>query len=308
MTTLNLPTEFALLEELLLVDSPTGDEYRMSGVLAHLIHRQAPSAHGVQLGSSIVVSRGKAVHTAIMAHIDTTGFTLGYNQRLIGIGTPAPVPNDRLRALDGDDGPYGIEFDAEGWKLKDSGALAPGSRLVYANKPTCDGTTLTAPYLDNRAGVWAALQVLFTCPDCIVAFTTGEEISGLGARACAKYLYEQCAVKQVLIADITWDTTSVHCGLGPAISLRDASVPNRQFIDRLLAIAAESRIPYQLEIESDGGSDGGHIEAGSCPIDWAFVGAPETGPHASHEGICLSDLSNMAKLLKNLVGRLAVEQ
>jgi putative aminopeptidase FrvX len=82
-------------------------------------------------------------------------------------------------------------------------------------------------------------------------------------------------------------------------------VPNRRFVDRIVALAAASGIMHQLEIESEGGSDGAHIERGSYPIDWTFVGAPEQAPHSSHERVDTADLAGMANLLEYLVNRLS---
>ncbi|MDR3707246.1 MAG: M20/M25/M40 family metallo-hydrolase [Capsulimonadaceae bacterium] len=240
---------------------------------------------------------------AVFSHVDTTGFTLGYEGVLIPIGSPAFEAGDAVRSVGTSGRGMQVRWMKEHGVLKD-GDDRPGSRFVYAAKPSLDGLMLTAPYLDNRAGLWAALETLRRCPNVVVAFTSGEETSGRGARVCARYLHDEMNIRSALIADITWDTKHVHCGEGPAISLRDACVPNRRFVDKVAGLAAESGIPRQLEIESDGGSDGMHIERGSHPIDWTFVGAPEKFAHSSHECLSLTDLSNMANLLEYLVNHL----
>ena len=45
------------------------------------------------------------------------------------------------------------------WKVGGKTDAAPGSRFVYAAVPELKDGQITAPYLDNRAGVWAALQL-----------------------------------------------------------------------------------------------------------------------------------------------------
>jgi putative aminopeptidase FrvX len=281
----------------------------MTEFLTDYITRQEPSAKLITLGSSIIAVRGEGPTIAVMAHTDTTGFTAGYDNMLIPIGGPVPTDGDKLRIIGNSDEEFQAEIKHhEQWVLKGSDKLPyPGARLVYAAKPVFDGNVITAPYLDNRAGLWAALGTLHNCPNIAVAFTSGEEVSGLGARSCARYLACNLSISHVLISDITWDTQYVHIGKGPAISLRDTSVPNRQFVDQIATLAGKSGIPYQIEIESDGGSDGAHIEDGSYPMDWVFVGAPEGSPHSSHERLSLNDLSNMAEILTYLVTNMSLQ-
>jgi len=274
----------------------------MAEFLVEVIANYTPQSRIVNLGNSQIVIKGAASSVAVMAHTDTTGFTLGYDRTLIPIGTPAAENADALRRAGHFDNSFKLESKTrQQWQLAGGEEVPHGSRLVYSANPVNDGFTVTAPYLDNRAGLWAALQLLLTCPNIAVAFTSGEEVSGIGARSCARYLSENLSINRVLISDITWDTDYVHVGQGPAVSLRDASVPNRQFVDEVVQLARSSGIRHQIEIESDGGSDGAHIDDGSYPIDWVFVGAPETNPHSSHETMSLDDLRSMAELLKYLV-------
>jgi len=297
MTVSNLPTDFGLLASLLAIDSPSGDEGRISNLLISFLAACDPAIKVTRVGHSIVAQRGSHPSVALFAHIDTTGFTVGYESDLIPIGSPDLADNDKLRSLGKPSEVFGVEISADGCKVKDNAILTPGSRLVFAAQPVVEGDILTAPYLDNRAGVWAALQALIRCENLVVAFTAGEELSGHGARVCARHVFEELHIAQALIADITWDTKYVHVGSGPAVSLRDATVPNRSYLDRVVETASKSGIKHQLEIESDGGSDGGHIERGAYPIDWTFVGAPEKFPHSSHEQVSFEDLRQMANLL-----------
>jgi putative aminopeptidase FrvX len=299
------PPQFALLYDLLGIDSPTGDERVMIDFLTDLIRRRRPDAELVSQGSSLIVKCGDGTNTAVIAHVDTTGFTLGYCGKLIPIGSPAVEPGDTIKAIGADDREFGVDIANDACMLRGTSSLEPGDRLVYSASPGFDGTSVISPYLDNRAGIWAALELVWSCKNVVVAFSSGEEVSGHGARVCARYLYETLGIGQVLISDITWDTDDIHIGSGPAMSLRDARIPNRLFVDKLIKIARATDIPFQVEIESDGGSDGGHIERGCYPIDWMFVGAPEADPHSSHETLNLNDLANMAKLLETLVNGLS---
>ncbi len=269
--------------------------------------QQWPDTRCERLGDSVIVTRGERPAVAVFAHTDTTGFTLGYEKRLIAIGGPSPKPDEPLKPAGGSASGNRLKMRTRrGWKLGGKTDAPLGSRWVYATDPVWTETHVTSPYLDNRAGVWAALQALGRCPNIAVAFTVGEEHSGHGAFVCARRLYEAYGVAQALIADITWDTAHVHCGRGVAVSLRDRSVPRRRFLDHVLTLAERSSIAYQREVESSGGSDGGSIERSGVPMDWAFVGAPEKKPHTSAERVHLGDLRGMAEMLEYLVNSLTI--
>lgn len=289
---------------------PTGDE----GAVADWLAAEAGAiadATLVRIGDNLIVMRG-VPRTAIFAHTDTTGYTLGYRRQLIPIGAPAGREGDRLKSSDGLVGRLRASGErgetchlrkvrnAAGEKVEPT----PGSRWTYARQPEIKRGVVRSPYLDNRAGVWAALRALEDCKHVAVAFCTGEERHGHGARVCADWLYRQHGIAQALIADLTWHTRETPCGEGVVISLRDAFTPRQAFLDRVLSLADASDIPHQREIQSAGSSDGGHLLRSSTPLDWVFVGAPEKSPHTECERAAVVDLEAMVDLLVHLVDRL----
>ena len=294
---------------------PTGDEGAVADWLAAAAGA-IDDATLVRIGDNLIVTRG-APRTAIFAHTDTTGYTLGYRRRLIPIGAPAGREGDRLRSSDGlvgrlrAGGERGSGERGESCYLRKVRNAAgekveptPGSRWTYARAPEIKRGVVRSPYLDNRAGVWAALAALGDCKNVAVAFCTGEERHGHGARVCAEWLYRERGVAQALISDLTWHTRETPCGQGVAISLRDAFTPRQAFLERVLALAGASDIPHQREIQSAGSSDGGHLLRSATPIDWVFIGAPEKAPHTACERASVADLEAMVDLLVHLVDRL----
>lgn len=297
--------DFDLLRQLLALDSPSGDEGALADWLTGHFMGLGFDLTCERFGNSVIVTRGERPAVAVFAHTDTTGFTLGYKRHLIPIGGPSPKPKERLRPIGGLPGGNRLQPRRQGgWKLGGQTDTPPGSRWVYATSPEWTATHVTSPYLDNRAGVWAALQALARCPKIAVAFTVGEEHSGQGAFVCARRLHETYGITQALIADITWHTAHIRCGRGVAVSLRDRSVPRQRFLNRVLTLADQSGLSWQREVESGGGSDGGSIERSGVPMDWAFVGAPEKKPHTSAECVNLDDLRGMAAMLEYLVNAL----
>ena len=305
LTLTDAPYPLDLLWELLALDSPSGDEGAIADWLEHWLARTLPEARVERLGDAILALCGERPSVALFAHIDTTGWTLGYDRRLIRIGDPHGQIGDPVRPAGRPDTANTLNRGEDRcWALKGKTDALPGSGWVYADSPAQKGDEIRAPYLDNRGGVWAALQALVHCPNIAVAFTTGEETHGAGAIACARRLFETHGITQALISDLTWHTKHIRAGNGVAISLRDSSLPRRRFLGRVLALADESGLPFQREIEADGGSDGASIDRSGVPMDWVFVGAPEKGPHTARERVQIADLQSMAAMLVFLVNGL----
>jgi putative aminopeptidase FrvX len=294
-----------LLLELQQIPGPSGDE----GRIADFLEARCAQTEGAQvrrLGDLVVATRGTP-RVAVFAHTDTVGFTQGYNRTLIPIGGPHVEGGERLREVDSADEArlkLKTRGEARSWRLpKKTGR--PGARWVYAEPLAVDKDVVRGPYLDNRAGVWNALQTLEWCPDVAILFTPGEEHTGRGALIGARWAYEELGVTRALISDITWHTGSIKNGKGPAISFRDRSLPRRRFLEEVLAAAVESGVPFQREVESSGGSDGSYVDRSTFPIDWAFVGAPQKHSHTPREECRVSDLHAMAELYARLVPALS---
>ncbi len=306
-----MPHEYSLdlLWELLKQDSPAGDEGTLADWLETWLARDAPDAAVERLGDCVLATRGAKPAVAVFAHLDTTGWTLGYDKRLVRVGGPDGRPGDAIRPARQPDTGNTLARRKDGsWKVDGKTDAAPGSRWVYAAFPEVSGDKITGPYLDNRAGVWAALHTLTRCPEIAVAFTVQEETGGQGAQIAARRLYETRGITQALIADLTWDTKHIKRGHGVAVSLRDGSLPRQRYLDRVLALADESGIPFQREVESSGGSDGAGIDRSGVPMDWVFIGAPEKSPHTARERIQVSDLQSMAAMLVHLVNKLSEDR
>ena len=137
-----------------------------------------------------------------------------------------------------------------------------------------------------------------------MAFSCWEEHGGGSVAYLARFINETYGVRQALISDITWVTEGVHAGQGCAISLRDSLIPRRAYVDRIRAIAAQSGIPHQLEVEGSGGSDAKELQYAAAPWDWCFVGAPEDFVHSPDELVDKRDIASMLALYQVLLREL----
>ena len=248
--------------------------------------------------------------TAIFAHMDSIGFTVGYGKNLIKIGGPISLDGIQLVGSDSK-GEIETELmvieDHDGYKELQyvyEREIERGTILTF--KPNFRETDdyIQSPYMDNRLGVWNALKVAETLENGAIVFSTYEEHGGNSVGFCGKFLLENYGVRKALISDITWVTDGVPHGKGVAISMRDSGLPRRSYLNRIIELAKESGIKFQLEVESAGGSDGGVLQKSDLPFDWCFIGAAENNVHSPDEIVAKYDIMCMVELYKYLMKHL----
>ena len=253
----------------------------------------------------IILVFGKP-ETAVFAHMDTVGFTVRYQNQLLSIGSPEPMASDLLY---GNDNLGEIlcktEFDTNNRLYYEFGrGIERGTSLTYSPNFNENNKSITSPYLDNRVGLFVGLELAKVMENGALVFSCGEEHGGGYAGFLARFLFEEFKISKALIADVTWDTDGVDRGKGVAISLRDAYIPRRKFIDSIINLANGANVKYQLEVEGSGGSDGSEIQQLPYPIDWCFIGAPILNPHTSQERVFKNDIREMIKLYTILLEEL----
>ena len=302
-----------LLKDLCAVRGASGDEYEVKKFILEYVERNKKSwksepeiIHGKGFQDCLILVFGKPT-TAIYAHMDSIGFTVGYEKELIKIGGPRIIDGTilvgsdskgeiecELIVLEDEEGNRKIEyvFDRE---------IERGTNLVFRQNWVETEEYVQSCYMDNRLGVWNALKVCETLVNGAVVFSCWEEHGGGSVGYCAKYLLDKYQVHQALISDITWVTNGVVHGRGVAISMRDSGIPRKSFLNKIIGIADSNKIQYQLEVESAGGSDGTALQKSPYPIDWLFIGAPEDNVHSPTERVYKNDIDSMVELYKALM-------
>ncbi|MEX2513566.1 MAG: aminopeptidase [Cyclobacteriaceae bacterium] len=296
-----------ILKEILNINSVSGDEAQISSfIIEYVLKRKehwkvAPKLFfGENFHDNVVLVFGQP-RTAAFAHLDTTGFTARYENQLVPVGGPEISEGDRLQGED----PLG--------KIRCKAAIKSGNiyhdfpRLIqrgtclsYEQNIKIDDGFIQAAYLDNRIGMYNLLKLCETISDGILVFSTYEEHGGGSMPLLIKFLFENWGIRQALISDVTWITDGIHFNNGAVISLRDSFIPRKIFLDKIIHLAELSGVPYQLEVEAHGGSDGREIQLSPYPIDWCFIGVGEENPHTPREKVSLYDLESMEKLYQNL--------
>ena len=83
--------------------------------------------------------------------------------------------------------------------------------------------------------------------------------------------------------------------------MRDSGIPRRSYINKIVDLATKSKIPFQLEVESAGGSDGNALQRSPYPFDWCFIGAPEDNVHSPDEKVHKKDIKSMVEMYQYLM-------
>lgn len=301
-----------LLHQLCAIPGTSGHEGAVKDFLLRYIKKEKKKwkvkpeiFEGDGFQDCIVLKFGKP-RTAIFAHMDTVGFTVRYFNQLITVGGPDAESGTKLVGHDSH-GPIEceLEFDKEHHALYKFGrAIERGTPLSYKVHFNESKQFIESPYLDDRLGIYNALKVAEKLKDGVIVFSCWEEHGGGSVPYLAEFVYKQWGVRQALISDITWVTDGVEHGKGVVISLRDRNIPRRAFTDRIIHIAQKNRIPYQLEVEASGSSDGGELQRSNLPFDWCFVGAPEEHPHTPHEKVHKKDIASMISLYEKAMKEL----
>lgn len=308
-----MASNYSLLKKLCGIAAPSGAESPMTEFLVDYVKKNKKKwkvipkvLHGDKFHDSIILVFGKP-KTAAFAHIDSIGFTVAYDNKLVPIGGP--------------EADTGFELVGEDSKGKINTKIVADEKEQYL---VCDfkrvidrGTNLTfkcdfkdseeyvqSCYLDNRLGVYTLLKVCETLENGAIVFSCYEEHGGGSVPYLIKYLYKKHKITQTLIADITWATAGIKLGEGVAISLRDSRIPRKKYLDKIVALTKHSGIKHQLEVESAGGSDGREIQNSPYPIDWCFIGAPEENVHSPNEKVHKKDIEAMINLYSYLLDKL----
>ncbi len=312
-----LSTDYKTLKQMCAIAAPSGNEAPMTQFVLNYVKQHAKNwkvkpkvIFGNQLHDNIILIFGKP-RTAIFAHLDSIGFTVRYETQLVKIGGPVTKTGFELIGADSkgaqDVKLNIIEDKKTGIKslhYKAKRMFERGTELTFKPIWNEDENFVQCCYMDNRLGVLNALKVAETLKDGAIVFSTYEEHGGGSVQFLQRYLQQNYKINKGLISDISWISDGVHFAKGPVISMRDALIPRRSFINNIIAIANKHKCKYQLEVEGSGGSDAKDLQMADYLWDWCFIGAAEENVHTPFEKVHKKDIEGMVKLYQVLMKEL----
>jgi len=187
-----------------------------------------------------------------------------------------------------------------------------GSFGVYDSYFYTNGDLLVSKAMDDRVGCAIIVEIFKRAKKplntIIGSFTVQEEVGLIGASVAAYSL-----VPDICIAIDVTDSSdypksfkrhSMTLRKGPAIKVKDrASISNREIVERLVQIAEQEKIPYQMEVLTFGGTNAAALQRTRAGIPSATVSIPTRYVHSPSEIVSLEDVQNAVELLLNYAGK-----
>lgn len=182
-----------------------------------------------------------------------------------------------------------------------------GDRLTFCGEPKeLLGDRITAPALDDRCGAAAMIYTAFLLKDkpcdykVVILLSAQEETFGTGAITGAfKTEPDEAISVDVSFAsqpDVSGQYSSIELGKGPMIGI--APILNKKMGNKLIMLAKDNGIPYQLEpLSGSTGTNADHISVTKSGVKTALVSIPQRYMHTPAEVISLSDVENTARLI-----------
>ena len=308
---------YTLLKEMCYMHAPSGNEVGMKLFILNYIKENSKNwkhkpklIFGDGFQDNIILIFGKP-RTAVFAHMDSIGFTVRYGKQLVKIGGPVTKNGYTLIGSDSK-GLQEVKLKIEDNKktglrsigYKGKRDFETGTELTFKPNWREDSNYLQCCYMDNRLGVYNALQLAANLKDGAIVFSTYEEHGGGSVSYLQKYLQHNYKISQALISDISWISDGVKFSKGPVISMRDSLIPRRSYINKIISIAKKHACEFQLEVEGSGGSDAKELQSAEYPWDWCFIGAAEENVHTPDEKVHKKDVEGMLKLYEVLMKEL----
>ncbi|MDZ5710779.1 M42 family metallopeptidase [Jeotgalibacillus haloalkalitolerans] len=171
---------------------------------------------------------------------------------------------------------------------------------------------------DDRAGCAVLIQTLQELQDAPFAgtvtavFTVQEEVGLRGAQVAARQVEADVAIAldTTAVSDTPEETmdASLALGAGTGIKVLDFSLISHPAVkEKLIHLANDKNIPYQLEIFPGIGTDGGAMSLANHGIPTGVLSIPSRYAHSPVEVIDMQDLIATKELLKAFVLDLSEE-
>jgi len=274
---------FNTIEKLCSVHAPSGYESKLIAYLSDWFKKQDSQAivDDYSINNTLLISKGDP-KIAFLAHADSVGLISQYNNRLFALGSPEVNEHSVIVSEDGKKA--GLEFkDEDNIFLKSEIQFERGTTFTFPPDFEETENTLQSPCLDDRMGIALLMQLFLESKDIFIVISSNEETCGGSVEKASRIMFEQFKLKKAIIVDTTFDTEGIHMGEGIVLSLKDRFLPPERFIKEVKTMLNNGNIPFQLEIEDYGSSDGAYIHRSPYPIDWCFLGITCKNNHSHRE-------------------------
>lgn len=318
--------DMKLLKKLTQVNSPSGNEAAVRELIEEEIKDYCDEITTDALGNLIAHKKGIGSRVMFAAHMDEIGVIAAFIDekgfiRFSAVGGlyVKNMVNLKVQFENGTVGVIGSEeesFDKKADIKKlyiDIGAknreeaeekVRIGDTAVFIGGYYRSGDTVISKALDNRAGCYILIEAIkkikSASNDLYFVFTTQEEVGLRGAKTASFGIEPDFAVA-VDVTD-TGDTPEAPCmavnmGGGAAIKVMDRSVMcDSDVRTHMIETAKANKIPYQLEIMTDGGTDAGAIHLSRSGVKTGGISVPTRYIHSPSEMASIGDINSCIAL------------
>jgi tetrahedral aminopeptidase len=327
-----------------LVSTPgiSGREERIREVVSKELTDLVDEVRVDRLGNLVGVRHGSAPKVMLSAHMDSIGFLVsgiddegylrispvgGFDARTlvmqrvlvegkgdyVGLLSPATKPihlldeEERKKVPKLEDFFIDLMLPADEVKAN----VSVGDPVTLLRDPVVTDHAITAPYLDDRLGVYVLLEAIRSLedssPEIYAVVSVQEEVGVRGATTSAFDLQPDIGVALdiTVAADLPGSDKSrrtVALGEGVAISVMDAlSISDPRLVGRLRELAADENISHQLEILPHGGTDAGAIQLSRAGVPVVTISTPVRYVHTANEMALVSDVDATVELVARFV-------
>ncbi|HEX2293820.1 MAG TPA: M42 family metallopeptidase [Actinomycetota bacterium] len=328
-----------LLKDLVSTPGISGREERIRDIVEKHMSELVDETRIDALGNLVGIRDGSGPRIMLCAHMDSIGFLVthiddngflrispvgGFDPRTlvmqrvvvcgeerdyVGLLAPSSKP---IHLLSGDDAkkPPKIEdlfIDLMLPADEVKAGVAVGDPVSLVREPLVTEQAVTAPYLDDRLGVYVVLEALRKAArndaQIYSVISVQEEVGVRGATTAAFEIEPAVgvAVDVTIAGDLPGaDRSQQVCALGKgaAIGLMDSgSISDPRLVRTFKRLAEDRDIQYQMEILPRGGTDAGGIQLTRAGVPVITISIPIRYVHTVNEMAYVEDIDATVDLL-----------
>jgi putative aminopeptidase FrvX len=333
-----------LLKRLLVTPGVSGREERIRELVSKELSELVDEVRTDRLGNLIGVKRGRAPRVMLCAHMDSIGFLVshiddeGYlrisrvggfdprtlvmqrvlvegNNDYIGLLAPATKPIHLLKEEERNKVPqledFFVDLMLPAAEVKANVKI--GDPITLLRDPVITERAVTAPYLDDRLGVYVMLETLRRARDIdveVYAVASVQEEVGLRGARTSSFGVEPdvgIALDITVAADIPGADSSQNpasLGKGVSISIMDAhSISDPRLVDAFRKLAEDDGIEHQAEVGVAGGTDAGAMQLAKTGAPVITISPPVRYVHTANEMGLVSDIEATIELVSRFLAK-----
>lgn len=330
---------YNILKDLMLCRGVSGRENKIAEKISGIIAPYCDECYTDAMGNLIAVKKSKnenAKKIMLCAHMDEIGFIATYIEdngmiRISNMGginwvssaytsvvfengvRGALVPESGVKADAFSPEKFYIDIGASNRREAERKVKIGDTASVEADLKKLIGNKVMGRPIDDRIGCAIMLEIAADLAeaslDCDIyyLFSVEEEVGCRGAAPAGFSVAPDAA----LVFDVTRTGDSIGCspmavklGDGAAIKAKDSSlICDPDITDRLISLAKESKIKYQIEVLTAGGTDTSSIQCSGIGVRAGALSIPSRYIHSNVEMISLADAEACAELAKAFICR-----